>query len=81
MQISLTFLCGFYFMVLTEIVAKSGGKVSPFVELVMLESQQISHKSFWSFYLRITTATAAWKSKYSRYFLKLETVTSIKNAK
>jgi hypothetical protein len=33
-------------MVLTEIVAKFGAKVLPFVELVMLESQQISHNSF-----------------------------------
>jgi hypothetical protein len=52
--------CGFSFMVFTEIVAKFGAKVLPFVELVMLESQQISHKSFlFIFYLRITTATAA----------------------
>jgi hypothetical protein len=33
-------------MVLTEIVAKFGAKVLPFVEQVMLESQQISHNSF-----------------------------------
>jgi hypothetical protein len=64
-------------MVFSEIVAKFGVKVLPFVELVMLESQKISHKSFWSVYLRITTATAAWKSEYIIFF-KVETVTSIK---